>query len=75
MQAGGQEFESLHLHSLLRRSGMYLENRILYILTNADRKKFLSTQEIGKRHPRTSTKVDELKERKLLKTNLKTHKS
>ena len=54
---------------------MYLENRILYILTNADRKKFLSTQEIGKRHPRSSTKVGELKERKLLKTNLKTHKS
>ena len=42
---------------------------------NADEKKFSSTQEIGKRHPRTSTKVDELKERKLLKTNLKTHKS
>ena len=50
---------------------MYLENRILYILTNADRKKFLSTQEIGKRHPRTSTKVDELKREKTLKNEPK----
>ena len=38
---------------------------------NADRKKFLSTQEIGKRHPRSSTKVGELKREKTLKNEPK----
>ena len=38
---------------------------------NADEKKFSSTQEIGKRHPRTSLKDDVLKREKTLKNKPK----
>ena len=68
MQAGGQEFESLHLHwrQIRSRFHTYLENRILKTISK--KKRFLKEGENRKKGTEYSKTSEELREERS-KTN------